>query len=280
MQRHGPLHGFTLIELLVVISIIALLISLILPAIGQTREVAIRVLCANNMRQQGIAIMAYTTDYGQHLPTVHRRYTGRWDPPELPKLMRDYGGGGYKIWVCPDHVNQTSREAFLWGGGYAGTLMSPVGDSQFPNKPAIKYSAHQNAASVKYFGFGAGNPWQRADVALATGPEFDSHFGYTYLASNTHRLSALPNPSTATLRVERYDIHGPDKRHTGGDGIPDGGNCLFGDGHVIWSSMWGPQRNNGTIGLSLPWDDLLHTAPAAPPGLEDKARQGPTAWHQ
>ncbi len=60
--------GFTLIELLVVISIIALLIGLLLPALGAAREVARAVNCASNQRQVTLAILSYATDSKDYLP--------------------------------------------------------------------------------------------------------------------------------------------------------------------------------------------------------------------
>ena len=75
-------HGFTLIELLVVISIIALLVAILLPALAKARIVALQLKCMSNLRQNGVVIRAYADDSKGWLPfpTISRGWgrPSRW----------------------------------------------------------------------------------------------------------------------------------------------------------------------------------------------------------
>jgi prepilin-type N-terminal cleavage/methylation domain-containing protein len=63
-----PDRAFTLVELLVVIAIIAILAALLLPAMTAAKANSKRIVCVSNLRQIGVAVRAYSTDYGGLIP--------------------------------------------------------------------------------------------------------------------------------------------------------------------------------------------------------------------
>jgi prepilin-type N-terminal cleavage/methylation domain-containing protein len=115
-------RGFTLVEMLVVIGIIAVLMSLLLPAVMRAREAASRAACANNLKQMGLACTAYHTQYG-YFPTAgwgdyygpNYSVTGAANNDLVP-----YGGwqqtAGWGFQVLPFLDEETK-----WLGGAAGS---------------------------------------------------------------------------------------------------------------------------------------------------------------
>lgn len=98
--------GFTLVELLVVISIIALLLSILMPSLGKARESARGVVCGSNLRNIGMAVVMYIENNKNTLPYAARqekRGFERW----YVEALYDYIGAARgeekskNIYICP-----------------------------------------------------------------------------------------------------------------------------------------------------------------------------------
>ncbi|HBG27284.1 MAG: hypothetical protein A2Y10_02380 [Planctomycetes bacterium GWF2_41_51] len=101
------MQGFTLVELLVVISVIAVLLSILIPTLNKVRDSARSVVCSSNQKQLGLAINLYTEGHDGRLPTAveyFKRPQYAWYA-----LIYRYVGGDFSktktskadIYVCP-----------------------------------------------------------------------------------------------------------------------------------------------------------------------------------
>jgi prepilin-type N-terminal cleavage/methylation domain-containing protein len=94
----GKRRGFTLIELLVVISIIALLMAVLMPALRRVREQARMVGCSSNLRQWVMIMHTYCMENDGKFVSGVNSY-GHWWPYQLEDRLKDWKRN--KVWFCP-----------------------------------------------------------------------------------------------------------------------------------------------------------------------------------
>lgn len=221
--------GFTLVELLVVISIIALLVSILMPALGRAREQAKRVLCAANQHQWGLALVQYASDFDDYFPDNTDGFSLNWGGDSVQYLWKEYlfknskamADGDYTVVVCPS-LKLPVSVAWQQQGQFGYFLLPHFGKAEAA--PGI-YAPPSNPNGVEW----------------CSRKKFGSRYRHA--------------PVLVDLLINFVDTASWAAAHmnSGKDGDPQGGNFLFEDGHVDWYDLSsidvGLQVNDGGYGF-------------------------------
>lgn len=263
MRASSQRPGFTLIELLVVIAIIAILAAILFPVFAQARAAARKAACMSNMKQIGLAMMSYQTDYEGYFPGSQISVgssTISW-PTLLFPYVKNEG-----VFVCPSgETTQTTRDLTSGvTGDYCGTTdtiygkNSPFGPqhgdgSNMPLGLVNRLSYTRNLIPTNAWsttGFTGGNK----SGFVTSGTTFSVHEAQVEDPAGTIHIAdgwAKPAPGTtecnlgnslrgiqAEIRTDHYNNSTASKvayRHN------DGFVALYGDGHAKWL-RWGSTK--------------------------------------
>jgi prepilin-type N-terminal cleavage/methylation domain-containing protein/prepilin-type processing-associated H-X9-DG protein len=222
----GGARGFTLVELLVVIGIIALLVSILLPALGAANEQAKRVKCASNLRNIGQSIAIYAADNKGKLPQHNGGANWLWDLPNRTRDAMLKSGNHRNTLYCPSNERQNADELWDYVPGDSG--FSVTGYFFLIRRPSGNLPPLQ--------AFGSNPPLRMKYLESQTDKQVDAHRtspADIELAADA-TLSTTVNFRTASFAAVQGGWPQPHwSNHLKGTKAT-GGNVLFLDGHVIW----------------------------------------------
>jgi prepilin-type N-terminal cleavage/methylation domain-containing protein len=257
-HHHQPRRstGFTLIELLVVISIIALLVGILLPALGAARASAIRVKCKANGRSQGQMTIAWAVDDKGILPNLNGADAR---PYWIPKVQRDKAVESYglvpEMVYCPANTDEWFPDKYwddfdgwnsIWGYFYLGNNPS-LNKKTSPPKPG------QQQGTV-YFA-------DEKDIWFHVTMDDDAQYDLIWTDLTRALGGQFINGGTKGANHLEAGTMNSDGTIPGGNG---GSNHTFIDGHVEWiqQSDLAAQWKLGSS-LTLLWEK--GASPLSPP---------------